>query len=111
MDPVDDQLARCGSSDGSYHLDRCAVTPGLFFIELTGGFELTAADFADPRVRGLREMVVALVGWDNDITSYNKELYRATHYGYPSLQNLITVLAHHHACPTERAVAEPSATR
>ncbi|MFE2866456.1 hypothetical protein [Embleya sp. NPDC059259] len=88
-----------------------AVTPGLFFIELAGGYELDATDFADPWVRGLREMVVALVGWDNDITSYNKELYRATHYGYPSLQNLITVLAHHHTWPTERALAEATAMR
>jgi len=38
-------------------------------------------------------MVSAIIGWDNDLTSYDKEVRRGAERGYPIVQNLVSVLA------------------
>ena len=34
----------------------------------------------------LREMVSALIGWDNDLTSYDTEVHRVAERDYPAMQ-------------------------
>jgi hypothetical protein len=68
------------------------------------GYEAPAEEINDDRILALREMTAALVGWDNDITSYNKEVFRAQRYGYPMPMNLLVVLAHESGCSIQEAL-------
>ncbi|WP_431045802.1 terpene synthase family protein [Streptomyces sp. P1-3] len=92
-------------------LNVTATGPSLMFIDISSGYEVPAADMVRPRVRALTEMANMLVGWDNDIISFNKEVFRKVRYGYAELQNIVTVLAHHEASTTEEALASAMAMR
>lgn len=74
-------------------LKQSGVYPCIVFTDIVCGYEVAPADWSNPRVRALREMVAAIIGWDNDLTSYNKEVHRAHSRGYPVIQNLVAVIA------------------
>lgn len=92
-------------------LNVTATAPSLMFIDISSHYEVPAADMASQPVRALTEMANMLVGWDNDIISFNKEAFRKDRYGYAELQNLVTVLAHQNQIPIESALAEAMAMR
>jgi hypothetical protein len=81
-----------------------AVHTVLVFTDITGDYEVSANEWSDIRVRTLREMVTILVGWDNDLTSYDKEIYRAAQRGYPMVQNLVCVLQSNLGLSVDEAV-------
>ncbi|MDN3020975.1 terpene synthase [Streptomyces sp. S.PB5] len=80
------------------------VTTAL--CDVVDGLELSPGEFGSPRVRALREMTCALVGWDNDIISYEKERRRVG-----DGQNLLDVLARDHRCARPQALATALALR
>ncbi|MFJ9610102.1 hypothetical protein ACIRS1_27545 [Kitasatospora sp. NPDC101176] len=80
-----------------------ATLSALAFIEVAGGYVLTAEEVHEPRVHALQDIAAALVGWCNDIVSYNKEAFRAQHFGFPGIQNLVPVLAHELGCTLDDA--------
>ncbi|MGW1616588.1 terpene synthase family protein [Streptomyces sp. NPDC002285] len=86
-----------------------ATLSALTFIEVAHGYALTADEVHDPRIHALQDMSAALVGWSNDITSYNKEAFREQHYGFPTIQNLVPVLAHERGCTLDEAAVEAAA--
>ncbi len=92
-------------------LKQSGVYPCIAFTDLACGYEVPAADWHDPRVRMLREMTAAIIGWDNDLTSYNKEALRAEQYGFPAIQNLVAVIAEARECSVGEAVGLVSAMR
>lgn len=83
-----------------------AMLPSVMLTDVAGGYEVPAQEMSDPKVRALTEMACALVSWDNDIISYNKEVYRSSRYGFSAIQNLISVLAYHDGRTPEEAMAE-----
>ncbi|GAA0989841.1 family 2 encapsulin nanocompartment cargo protein terpene cyclase [Acrocarpospora macrocephala] len=92
-------------------LNVTATAPSLMFIDISAGYEVSAAEMSTSRVRALTEMANALVGWDNDIISFNKEAFRKERYGYAELQNLVSVLAHQNDCSIPDALATAVAMR
>ncbi|QIS23576.1 terpene synthase family protein [Nocardia terpenica] len=64
-----------------------AVKMTLMLVDVAHGYELPAEDMERPEIWALNEMVCAIVGCDNDLLTYYKEVTRggANH-------NLITVL-------------------
>lgn len=78
-----------------------AVKPTLMLLDVAEGYELSSREMENPDVAALNEMVCSLVGWDNDLLTYHKEVLRggADH-------NLVTVLAHATGCSPEEAVAD-----
>jgi|SRR5579859_2948351 len=87
------------------YLKQCAIYPTIVFTDIACGYELPAAEWSDPRVRLLREMASVMIGWDNDLTSYDKEVYRASMRGYPEIQNMISILQSNLQCCLEEAVS------
>jgi hypothetical protein len=85
-------------------LKQSGVYPCIVFTDIVCAYELGPADWSNPRVRALREMVAAIVGWDNDLTSYNKEIHRAHSRRYPVIQNLVAVIANESGCSIKEAV-------
>jgi hypothetical protein len=83
-----------------------AVKPCLMLLDVADGYELPADQMERPDVKALSEMVCTLVGWDNDLLTYHKEIRRggADH-------NLITVLARSQHLPVPDAVATAAAMR
>ncbi len=92
-------------------LNVTATAPSLMFIDISSGYEVSAEEMSTPRVRALTEMANALVGWDNDIISFNKEAFRKERYGYAELQNLVSVLAHQNDCSIADALTTAVAMR
>lgn len=78
-----------------------AVKPTLMLLDVAEGYELSPAELESPDVSALNEMVCSLVGWDNDLLTYHKEVLRggADH-------NLVTVLANARGYSVEEAVEE-----
>lgn len=66
-----------------------AMKPTLMLLDIASGYELPAAEMEHPDMQALDELVCTIVGWDNDLLSYHKEIARGG-----SDHNLITVLAH-----------------
>src|SRR5260370_32201471 len=56
-------------------------------------------------------MVSAIIGWDNDLTAYDKEVYRCRQRSFPVEQNLVSVLAAELNCPVGQAVTLAGAMR
>lgn len=71
----------------------------IALVDVVGGYEVSAHELQDPRVRALGEICCALVGWDNDIMSYNKERSRVG-----DGQNLLEVLRLARSCTLSEAV-------
>jgi hypothetical protein len=92
-------------------LKQSGVYPCIAFTDLACGYEVPANGWLDPRVRMLREMTAAIIGWDNDLTSYNKEAMRAEQYGFPAIQNLVAVIAEERGCHVAEAATLVSAMR
>lgn len=101
--PVDDYVAMWLKQSGVY--------PCIVFTDIVCGYEVPAADWAQPPVRTLREMVAAIIGWDNDLTSYDKEVHRSAERGFPPVQNLVAVIAAQYGCAKDEAVAIAGAMR
>lgn len=80
-------------------------------IPILGGYEVPARELDDARVRALEEMTDILTMWDNDLFAYNKEAYRAARYGYPTKNNLLTVLARQDNSTPERVLDQAIAMR
>jgi hypothetical protein len=78
-----------------------AVKPTLMLLDVAEGYELSPGELESPDVSALNEMVCSLVGWDNDLLTYHKEVLRggADH-------NLVTVLANALGCSAAEAVEE-----
>ncbi|MER6913023.1 hypothetical protein ABT354_15250 [Streptomyces sp. NPDC000594] len=76
-----------------------AVHTVLNLLDLAGGYEVPAADWLDPSLVRLRRLIAHVVGWDNDLYSYAKELADTR-----AVNNLVTVLARHHDIPVAEAV-------
>ncbi|MFI6095713.1 hypothetical protein ACIA8G_09180 [Lentzea sp. NPDC051213] len=77
-----------------------AVKPCLMLMDVADGYELPTDELEHPDVWALNEMVCTLVGWDNDLLTYHKEVMRggADH-------NLVTVLVHDRGLSLDEAVA------
>jgi hypothetical protein len=75
-------------------------------LDVADGYELPAAQLEHPAIWALNEMVCTIVGWDNDLLTYHKEVLRggADH-------NLITVLQHAYGYPADEAVSQAVAMR
>ncbi|MEU8637694.1 hypothetical protein AB0C38_36410 [Amycolatopsis sp. NPDC048633] len=86
-------------------LKQSGVYPCIVFTDIACGYEVSAADWSGPKVRQLREIVSAIIGWDNDLTSYDKEVHRSAEHGFPLVQNLVSVLQSEFACDADEAVA------
>jgi hypothetical protein len=86
-------------------LKQSGVYPCIVFTDIVCGYELHSHDWSHPGVRALREMVAAIIGWDNDLTSYNKEVHRTHSRGFPVIQNLVSVIANETSCSAPQAVA------
>jgi len=80
-------------------------------IPILGGYEVPAWELDNTRVRALEEMTDILTMWDNDLFAYNKETYRAARYGYPTKNNLLTVLARQENSSPERVLDQAIAMR
>ena len=92
-------------------LKQSAIYPMIVFTDIVSGYEVPAAEWSDPKARVLREMVAIMIGWDNDLTSYEKEAHRAAVRGYPEIQNLVSVVASNLQCSVDEAVAVSGAMR
>ncbi|MET7608590.1 terpene synthase [Streptomyces avermitilis] len=66
-----------------------AMRVSVALLDVAEGYELPPEDLARADVRALIEATCLLVGWDNDILSYQKERTRGG-----GTQNLLDVLAH-----------------
>ena len=75
----------------------------LSLMEIAHGRLLTAEQLHDPRIRVLQDIGVTLLGWSNDITSYNKEAFRERQFGFAVNLNLIPVLARESGIPLDEA--------
>jgi hypothetical protein len=90
----------------SLRIHSGAVKPTLMLLDVADGYELPAAQLERPEIWALNEMVCTLVGWDNDLLSYHKEVLRggADH-------NLVTVLQQESGYSTDQAVSAAIAMR
>ena len=79
------------------------ILPALALMEIAQERLLTAEQLHDPRVRVLQDISVTLLGWSNDITSYNKEAFRERRFGFPASLNLVPVLAREYRIPMDEA--------
>jgi Terpene synthase family 2, C-terminal metal binding len=75
-----------------------AVKPALMMLDVADGYELAPSLMERPDIWALNEMVCTVVGWDNDLLTYHKEVLRggADH-------NLVTVLEHVAGCSADKA--------
>ena len=90
----------------SLRIHSGAVKPTLMLLDVAGGYELPAPQLERPEIWALNEMICTIVGWDNDLLSYHKEVLRggADH-------NLITVLQQEYGYSTDQAVSNAVAMR
>ncbi|MEU6708146.1 terpene synthase family protein [Streptomyces wuyuanensis] len=68
-------------------------------LDLNGGYEVPTPLWHHLDLIRLRRLAGYLVAWDNDLYSYRKELA-----DMGAMNNMITVLAHHHDISLEQAV-------
>jgi hypothetical protein len=82
------------------HLRRYAgaITACLCLIDIANGEPVVAEDWENPGLGRLTLLAADLIGWDNDIVSYEKELS-----DHGAMHNLITVLSHENDCSTADA--------
>lgn len=92
-------------------LKQSGVYPCIAFTDLACGYEVPAAAWASPAMRKLREVTSVIIGWDNDLTSYNKEAHRAVSRGFAPIQNLVAVIAIEGACSVTQAARVAGAMR
>ncbi|WP_395676126.1 hypothetical protein [Inquilinus sp.] len=95
----------------SMWLKQSGVYPCIAFTDLACGYEVPASSWCSASLRKLREMTSAIIGWDNDLTSYNKEVHRASVHRFPAIQNLVSAIAAERRCPVEEAAALAGAMR
>ncbi len=78
-----------------------AVKPTLMLLDVADGYELPASQMEHPNIWALNEMVCSIVGWDNDLMTYHKEVLRggADH-------NLVTVLQRTYGYSDDDAVSD-----
>ena len=90
----------------SLRIHSGAVKPTLMLLDVADGYELPASQLECPAIWALNEMVCTLVGWDNDLLSYHKEVLRggADH-------NLVTVLQREGGYSADEAVCQSLAMR
>ncbi|MFE6904405.1 hypothetical protein ACFVFJ_47825 [Streptomyces sp. NPDC057717] len=76
-----------------------AVKPTLMLLDVADGYELPSVQMERPEIWALNEMVCTIVGWDNDVLTYHKEVLRggANH-------NLVAVLTREYDCSVPEAV-------
>ncbi|MFF2076184.1 terpene synthase family protein [Kitasatospora sp. NPDC058162] len=94
---------------GDYLIMRGNDVAGPWLTALTpigGGYELTAAERLDPRVRAASEAVSVIVGLDNDLISIHRENLQGLFD-----QNAISIMVRDRQCTPEEAVAEVRALR
>jgi hypothetical protein len=72
-------------------LGSCGGPPTLALLEIANAMEVPADEMRSSAVRALTAMVWLVAGWDNDLHSYNKEVYQQD-----TDQNVVNVLVHHH---------------
>lgn len=84
-------------------LKQSGVYPCIAFTDLACGYEVPASAWCSSTLRKLREITSVIIGWDNDLTSYNKESHRAGSRGFASIQNLVAVVAIERACSVTEA--------
>jgi hypothetical protein len=90
----------------SLRIHSGAVKPTLMLLDVADGYELPASQLERPEIWALNEMVCTIVGWDNDLLSYHKEVLRggADH-------NLVTVLQQDGGYSADQAVSQAVAMR
>ncbi|WP_369638191.1 hypothetical protein [Nocardia sp. JMUB6875] len=76
------------------------------FAEIVDDFQLPGEVRSAPAVRAVAEATFLLVGWDNDVLSYAKELREST-----TDANILSVLMHHNRCSLEQALISETAMR
>ncbi len=84
----------------SLRIHSGAVKPTLMLLDVADGYELPASQLERPEIWALNEMICTIVGWDNDLLSYHKEVLRggADH-------NLVTVLQNDGGYSADQAVS------
>src|SRR5260370_21974625 len=81
-----------------------AVKPTLMLLDVADGYELPAAQLEHPAIWALNEMVCTIVGWDNDLLTYHKEVLRRG-----SDHNLVTLPQHAYGYPAGQGVSQAGA--
>ncbi|WP_320773834.1 terpene synthase family protein [Streptomyces sp. CRN 30] len=69
-----------------------AMQPAFMLTDVACGYEVPDEVVTSPHVRALADLAGLIVECDNDITSYGKETYRSSRYGFPAPQNMVAVL-------------------
>jgi hypothetical protein len=82
-------------------VDSGSLRATILLQDVGNGFELPHRQISLPYVQALIEMTCTIVGWDNDIFSYEKEARRGGDW-----HNLVAVLAHERDCGLSEALAE-----
>ncbi|GAB2809496.1 terpene synthase family protein [Streptomyces daliensis] len=80
------------------------------WIEILNGTEAPDHEMDSPLVRALAESAGLIVGMDEDLYSYGKDLWHQRHDGTPLL-NFVGVTAHELGCTHEKALLEVAAMR
>ncbi|MER7918706.1 MULTISPECIES: glutamate dehydrogenase [unclassified Streptomyces] len=75
------------------------------WIEILNNTQAAETDMASPPVRALAEAAGLIVGIDQDLYSYGKDLWHQQHDGTPLL-NIVHVLAHAYGYSAEEALTE-----
>ncbi|MGP3634534.1 terpene synthase family protein [Streptomyces sp. 24-1644] len=94
---------------GDYLIMRANDVAGPWLTALTpigGGYELTAEERIDPRVRAASEAVSLIVGLDNDLISVHRENLQGLFD-----QNIISIVQRDRGCGPEEAVVYVTAMR
>src|SRR5260370_19908485 len=81
-----------------------AVKPTPMLLDVAGRHAPPPAPPQHPAIWALNEMVCTIVGWDNDLLTYHKEVLRGG-----SDHNLVTVLQHAYGYPADEAVSQAGA--
>jgi hypothetical protein len=87
-------------------VDSGSLRATILLQDVGNGFEVPHRQISLPHVQALIEMTCTIVGWDNDIFSYGKEVRRSGDW-----HNLVAVLAHERDCGLGEALAEAIALR
>jgi hypothetical protein len=74
-------------------VDSGSLRATILLQDVGNGFEVPHRQVSLPHVQALIEMTCTIVGWDNDIFSYEKEARRGGDW-----HNLVAVLAHERDC-------------
>lgn len=82
------------------------LEPTFALNDISDGVHLSAQETHAPLMQAARQAASSVVGWDNDLISYPKEVYQGD-----TATNGVTVMANHLGCPLQDAVAEVVALR